>query len=100
VANIQVVVQDQTDESAMFLIDDNGIIKSIEQINAHQSPMTSDHNIISGALPVQHESSRIGDQVASLLIEFERVTNKISALSSELDHIVDWTSSNVKCLWQ
>ena len=41
-ANMQVVIQGEADECATFLVDDSGIIKSIEQINAHHSHMISD----------------------------------------------------------
>jgi len=62
--NVQVVVQGKNNESVMFFIDGNGIIKSIKQINAHQNPAASDHNNVSGATLAQHEFPRIENQVA------------------------------------
>jgi len=54
------VVQGKADECAILLNDDCGIIKSIEQINAHHSHVINDHTSnTSGALLAQSKSSGI-----------------------------------------
>ena len=83
--NIQVVIQGKADESIIFLIDDSGIIKSIEPINAHHSHVISDDtSSVSGAPPAQNESPGVEEQIVALTSELEQATNKILSLESEL----------------
>jgi len=84
-ANIQVVIQGKADECAIFLIDDSGIIKCIEQINAHHSHVISDlASNVSGAPRAQSKSPGIEEQFATLTSELEQANKKISSLENEL----------------
>ena len=68
------------------MVDDSGIIKSIEQINAHHSHVISDPtNSTSGALRVQTESPGLIEQIAALTTELEQVTCRIVGLELELN---------------
>ena len=85
-ANMQVVIQGEADESAIFLVDDSGIIKSIEQINAHHSHVISDPtNSTSDAPWAQTESPGFIEQIAVLTSELEQATSRIAGLKLELN---------------
>jgi len=82
--NVQVVVQGKADECAIFLIDDSGIIKSIEQINAHHSHVISDHTSNESGAPLAQSESPGIEQIVALRSELEHANRKISSLESEL----------------
>ena len=82
---MQVIIQGKDDEAAMFLVNENGVIKSIATCNEHARVVTDQsHNMRGAPLAFGHAQVDVSGNCSKALMELGRVKEKIASLKKEL----------------
>ena len=81
--NVQVVIQGKDDTAAMFLVNENGVIKYIEPRNAH-AHVTNSPGIARGAPLAPDGNQPDSDSSSALLIQLQQAKVRAEDLEAEL----------------
>ena len=86
--NVQVIIQGKHDGAAMFLVNENGIILSI---NAHHTPQAhvTSHNEMSAGIPGGNDQLvQLSSEQEAAKLKIKELESRLSASMGEVDRVL------------